>query len=132
MSVGFLDLLTVIPQDKVQKIGIPFVRSLIEDGQTNEDIKKWDQFWAYFTKTWLPIVDSWNICLEEGSYKKLLNRTNNRLEWYNWRFDGLFLKNPSLLEFSLKFWYTTLQDSIFVNYKNLSCHFINSTGAFCH
>ena len=69
-KLGFLDLLCMIPQDEVE----------IEDGLSKAEIKKWDLFWEYFTKTWISILDSWNICLEDGSYKNLMNRTNNGLE----------------------------------------------------
>jgi len=80
MMVGVLDLLCMIPQDEVEDFGIPYVRSVIEYGLSKAEIKKWDLFWEYFTKTWISILDSWNICLEDGSYKNLMNRTNNGLE----------------------------------------------------
>ena len=48
------------------------------------------------------IRDSWNICNQDGSYKKFMNRTNNGLERYIKHFNGLFPKhNPSLIEFTL-------------------------------
>ena len=99
MSVGGLDLLTIILQDDVEQHGIPFLRTKFEDGLSEEDVAKWDKFWDYFQRTWMPIMDSWNICKEDGEYKEILNRTNNGLEIYNMRFNNLFLKKPSLLEF---------------------------------
>ena len=48
----------------------------------------------------MPILDSWNICNQNGRYKKFLNMTNNGLESYNKQFNGLFSKHtPSLIEF---------------------------------
>ena len=43
--------------------------------------------------------DDWNICGQDGKYKDVMNRTNNGLERYNRRFNGLFDKQPSLMEF---------------------------------
>ena len=100
MKVGVLDLLCIIPQDEIREFGIPFVRSIIEEDLSAVDVAKWDTFWLYFESQWMPIMDSWNICDQNGSYKKFMNRTNNGLESYNKRFNGLFPKhNPSLLEF---------------------------------
>ena len=53
----------------------------------------------YFDRQWIPILGSWNIRDDEGKYKELMNRTNNNLKIRNKRFNGLFEKNPSLLEF---------------------------------
>ena len=98
--IGVLDLLRMIPQDNIEDFCIPYVRSVIEDGLSKEEIEKWDLFWEYFTKTWISILDSWNICLKDGSYKDLMNRTNNGLEHYNCRFNDLFEgHNPSLIQF---------------------------------
>jgi len=96
-----LDLLCIIPQDEIREFGIPYVRSIIEEDLSAADIAKWDTFWGtYFKKQWMPILDSWNICNQDGSYKKFMNRTNNGLESYNKRFNGLFPKHkPSLIEF---------------------------------
>lgn len=47
----------------------------------------------------MPLIDSWNICEEDGSYKKIMNRTNNGLERYNRHTNELFPDgDPSLLE----------------------------------
>jgi hypothetical protein len=101
MKIGVLDLLCIIPQDEIREFGIPYVRSIIEKYLSRADIVKWDTFWGtYFEGQWMPILDSWNICTQDGTYKKFLNRTNNGLESYNKRFNGLFPKhNPSLIEF---------------------------------
>ena len=47
----------------------------------------------------MPTLDSWNICEEDGTYKKIMNRTNNGLERYNRHYNELFANTPSLLEF---------------------------------
>jgi len=101
MKIGVLDLLCIIPQDEIREFGIPYVRSIIEKYLSRADIEKWDTFWGtYFEGQWMPILDSWNICTQAGTYKKFMNRTNNGLESYNKRFNGLFPKhNPSLIEF---------------------------------
>ena len=99
MSVGVLNLLCTLSQDEVEEIGIPFVRSIIEKDLSEEEKKKWDPFWVYFMSTWMPNLDGWNICRQDGKYKELMNRTNNGLERYNCRFNGLFDKQPSLMEF---------------------------------
>ena len=40
MSVGALDLLTIILQDNVEQHGIPFLRTKFEDGLSEEDVTK--------------------------------------------------------------------------------------------
>lgn len=97
MKIGLLDLLSVIPQEEVIEYGIPFLHSLLEAGKEQKTVALWDKFWAYFHKTWIPILKSWNICIG-GEYIKLVNRTNNGLEQYNRKFNGLFRKKPSLIE----------------------------------
>ena len=87
MKIGSLDLLCVIPRDEVMEYGIPYTVAL------------WDKFWVYFDKTWMPIIESWNICIGNDEYIELVNRTNNGLERYNRKFNGLFPKKPSLIEF---------------------------------
>ena len=83
LSLGVLDLLTVIPQDEVVIKGIPFVRSLIEDGVSDVELSKWEKFWKYFDKQWIPLLDKWNICDEDGDIINVINRTNNGVESYN-------------------------------------------------
>eukprot|EP00957_Ditylum_brightwellii_P094242 7175823-Ditylum_brightwellii.AAC.1 len=66
LSLGLLDLLTVIPQDKVVTKGIPFICLLIEDSVSDMELSKWERFWNYFDKQWTPLIDKWNICDENG------------------------------------------------------------------
>ena len=105
MEVGKLDLLTVIPVEEILPYGIPYLRELMESDLTylsdiyeSDDInfveederERWDQFWDYFSRQWMPIKDSWNISGEDDQYRKYVNRTNNALENYNQRFQELF------------------------------------------
>ena len=62
-------------------------------------IEQWNIFCEYLYRQWVPILDSWNICDEDGKYKEAMKLTNNGLGSYNKQFKGLFDKNPSLLEF---------------------------------
>ena len=99
MSVWMLDILCTIPQYEVEEYGTPCVRSIIEEDLNDTEIERWNLFWDYFNRQWVTNLDSWNICDEDGKYKELMNCTNNILDSYNKRFNGLFEKNPSLLEF---------------------------------
>ena len=99
ISVGVLDILCIIPQDEVEEYVIPYFHSIIEEDLDDTDIERGNLFWEYFDRQWVPILDSWNICDEDGKYKKLMNRTNIGLMSYNKQFNGLFENNPSLIEF---------------------------------
>ena len=99
MKIGSLDLLSVIPQDEVVKYGIPYLRSVLEAGKEQLTLALWDKFLVYFDKTWMLIIESWNICIGNDKYIEMVNHTNNSLERYNWKFNGLFPKRPSLIEF---------------------------------
>jgi hypothetical protein len=44
---------------------------------------------------------SWNLMSNEGSPVEIVNHTNNALESYNRRFNALFLKQPTLIEFAM-------------------------------
>eukprot|EP00957_Ditylum_brightwellii_P206032 15346486-Ditylum_brightwellii.AAC.1 len=45
LSVGVLDLLTIILQNKVMTKGITFICLLTEDRALNAELTKWDMFW---------------------------------------------------------------------------------------
>ena len=84
------------------RYGIPYLRSILEKDASKRDLEKWQTFWTYFLRQWLPILVRWNILQMEsmdGTSYDLVNRTNNGLERYNRHFNGLFNKKPSLLEF---------------------------------
>ena len=84
---------------EVEEYGIPYVSSIIEEDLDDMEIERWNLFWEYFDRQWVPILDSWNICDEDGKHKEILNRTKNGLERYNKRFNRFFEKKPSLIEF---------------------------------
>ncbi len=74
----------------------------MEKDASKKDIEKWQTFWNYFLRQWMPILWRWNISQKEGpdgSFFDVVNRTNNGLERYNLHFNRLFNKRPSLLEF---------------------------------
>ena len=74
MAVECIDILTIIPQGEVERFGIPFVRAKVEEGLSAGDVSKWDSFWAYFDKTWMPILESWNICCHGEEFLPGQNR----------------------------------------------------------
>ena len=102
-SDGVLDLLTVLPHDDGVSKGIPFIRFIIEEGLSPEEVKLWEHFWEYWMKQWLPLLDVLSLfdpTGENSGFKDVVNRTNNALESYNRRFNGKFKKGvPSLPEF---------------------------------
>lgn len=98
--VGGLDLLCILPQAEVATYGIPYLEQMYNFNASEECVAKWSMFWTYFTKQWMPILKSWNICIGNyGDIKEVVNRTNNRLESYNRKINALFPKKPSLIEF---------------------------------
>jgi len=100
MAVGGLNLLYVIPLNGIDSVGIPFLYLTLE-GTATELVKiLLDKFWTYFRKQWLRITNKWNIREEDGHFLQMVNRTNNALESYNCRFNSIFLKSPSLIEFN--------------------------------
>ena len=99
MEEGVLDMLCIIPRSEIEKYGIPFLQAFLQEGANGNTIEKWDAFWVYFSRQWLPIVESWNICGENDEILECRNRTNNAVECYNRRFNDLFPAKPSLLTF---------------------------------
>ena len=111
MQTGVMDLLTTIRKEELESKGIFYVRSLIEDGLSKKDIKKWDSFWAYFNRYWMSpnLVDIWNLTGKEHDVYDLQNRTNNGLERYNRRLNEKFpTPHPSVLVFIA----TVLRESV--------------------
>ncbi len=90
----------VIPHNEIDSIGIPFLRLTLEGTATELEKILLDKFWTYFRKQWLPITKNWNIREEDGHFLQMVNRANNALESYNRRFNSIFLKTPSLIEFN--------------------------------
>ena len=88
MKIGCLDILCIIPRDEVAKYGIPYLRWTLEKDQPDDVKERWNVFWKYFEKQWMPILNDWNICGEDGQYISTINK--------------LFQKKPSLIEFVQK------------------------------
>ena len=106
-----LDVLTVISKAEVPTSGIAYVKSIVEGMELNErDGLKMNKFWLYFEKTWLPLIEFWNVRDEYNEYVEILARTNNGLERYNKRLNSLFNTNRTSL---LNFIETLKKESIF-------------------
>ena len=97
-----LEVLTVINPSEIKWKGIPFVRSIVDDGLDHEDMEKMEKFRAYFDKFLLKspcFIVTWNIF---GHYKNELVKlqwTNNGLERYNGTLNSKFQGKQSLLSF---------------------------------
>ncbi|KAE9290913.1 hypothetical protein PR003_g25171 [Phytophthora rubi] len=93
MKRGILDMLTVIPQPKVEKQGVAWVRSKIAEKCALAGLvystTKWEEFWGYFHRTWIvkfpPAL--WNV---EPYTRDLVSRTNNPLERFNREMNAAF------------------------------------------
>ncbi|KAG2953905.1 hypothetical protein PC118_g7077 [Phytophthora cactorum] len=102
MKIGVLDVLTVIPQGKLEKQGVAWVKSTIEEKSTRADIiysaEKWGEFWRYFYPTWIVRFPSnlWNV---EPYTNDLISRTNNPLERFNREMNAAF-PAPHLPDFA--------------------------------
>ena len=105
MIPGNLDLLCILPLDEIKPYGIPFLRDIFEsdlslladiyeddnfDFEQEEELKRWDMFWEYFERQWMPIKDSWNFSGLSEKEMESLKTTNNALESYNKHFSNLF------------------------------------------
>ena len=83
MQIGMLDLLCILPHGQVEEYGIPYLRSIMDKDATKRDLEKWQTFWTYFLRQWMPILWRWNISENEGpdgTTFDFVNRTNNGLE----------------------------------------------------
>ncbi|OWZ16453.1 hypothetical protein PHMEG_0009751 [Phytophthora megakarya] len=93
MKQGVLDMLTVIPQEKVKKKVMAWVKSKIEDKCELAGIKyseiKWGHYWKYFNRTWIIIFppNLWNVA---PFTRDLLSRTNNPVERFNHEMNGFY------------------------------------------
>jgi len=103
MEFGVLDMLTVIPQAKVKKQGIAWVKRKIASKCSAAGVAislaKWARFWSYFDRTWLMLFPPrlWNV---ELYTRQLISRTNNPLERFNRELNDVFQgSHPNLPEF---------------------------------
>ena len=95
-----IELLTKIPHDEIRWKGIPFVRSIIEDDLSEEEVEKWDAFWKYFDTQWMRCIAVWSLLDENGEFPDIQNRTNNPIERYNKKMNQIFeTPHPSMKKF---------------------------------
>ena len=83
MQIGMLILLCILPHKEVEEYRIPYLRSILEKDASKKDIDKWQAFWDYFLRQWMPILWRWNICEMEGPdgmFFDVVNCSNNGLE----------------------------------------------------
>jgi hypothetical protein len=109
-----LDLLCVIPRDKVEGKGIAYVRSQLEKGKdSRKEKKKWAEYWLYFSRPWIPLLERWNICDKDGEYFDMVNHTNNAIKRYNHCFNDIFPGKPTLIAFvtavEIESWYQAMK-----------------------
>lgn len=120
---GLIDLLTVIPPNEIEVIGIPYIREVMKDIEKLYP-EKFDEFWKYFVRVWLKTYEptDWNIGtlrkeMETTSYssdmeeddpeddddeaeESIVNRTNNALECHNKFVNNSFpCSHPSVVDF---------------------------------
>jgi hypothetical protein len=107
MVLGGLDILCILQRNEIENIVIPYVSYYLEACLEEWEKEKLDTiFWPYFKqqwlpKQWLPIMKSWNLIGKDGTPLEIVNHTNNALESYNCRFNKIFSKQPTLIEFAL-------------------------------
>lgn len=90
-----IELLTIINQEDIMT-GIEFIKHTIQK-ETNE----FNEFWNYFTKTWIERFDPeiWNLNNKDENI--LVGRTNNSLERYNRRLGEFFMNaHPNIAAFA--------------------------------
>ncbi|GMF48267.1 unnamed protein product [Phytophthora fragariaefolia] len=100
---GVLDMLTVVPIEKIESGGITWVKRQIKERCRINGVAyirtKWRIFWAYFKRTWLQLYNPalWNV---HGLNERLVARTNNPLERFNRQLNSAFpTPHPSLAVF---------------------------------
>jgi len=97
---GTANLLTQISIHEIIGKGIPFVRSITNEG---EEVHQMNSFWDYFIDTWLKKYDpkTWNVkAIDDEETVEVVNRTNNPLERYNRQLNEKFAHvTPSMDEF---------------------------------
>ncbi|OWY99627.1 LOW QUALITY PROTEIN: hypothetical protein PHMEG_00029342 [Phytophthora megakarya] len=86
MRKGVLDMLTVIPHNKIEGPGIQYVQDKIRSICAEENVAftepLWELFWSYFRKSWLKTYKPsvWNV---HDVDEAMVSRTNNPLERFN-------------------------------------------------
>jgi hypothetical protein len=98
MRKNMLDSLTTTPLKQIDD-RISELRRLIPECEQKE---KWDQFYAYFSKTWQHDFnfDDWNISSANANGIHIQNRTNNALENLNRQINSAFsTPHPNIYNF---------------------------------
>lgn len=103
MTQGIADMLTVIDPEKVENVGIRWVKSEIKRRCAASglpySVHKWRLFWRYFGRTWIDKYkpDVWNVF---GMNNTLVACTNNPLERSNREINSRFpAPRPSMATF---------------------------------
>ena len=82
MVKNSMDVLTIIPVNKIKTKGFVFVNNNLKDAIFKEkDSEKLQKFWKYFENYWMSsneMIEMWNISNYQGN-KNVLRRTNNGL-----------------------------------------------------
>lgn len=114
---GLINFLVMLTYDEIPK-GIAYIREELDEGTYT---KQFDQFWAYFVKTWMKKTDryddksglylftTWNmshlvdehgrLALDEGGNDVSVNRTNNPLERFNRKMNEAIQGHPTVQVF---------------------------------
>jgi hypothetical protein len=97
---GLINLLTIIPIDEIEEVGIPYIRENFDEKDYEE---KFTQFWKYFLRTWIFQFrpSYWNIHdIVKSNESIMINRTNNPLERFNRELNSAFpTPHPTMAEF---------------------------------
>lgn len=103
MKPKVLDMLMVLPPNKVAVQGVAYVKNQIRASCVRLNLpyskRKWASFWAYFQRTWIRgfEVEQWNV---HGVDRRLVSRTNSPLERFNKKINTAFsMARPSLARF---------------------------------
>lgn len=108
---GLIDMLTVIPPEEIETIGIPYIRNKMHQIEKDHNCEAiMNIFWTgYFVQTWIKRhkPSTWNIGQivsgkdKECELAKIVNRTNNCVERYNKRLrnDVFNYPHPSMIDF---------------------------------
>lgn len=98
---GPINILSLIPIEEIEEYGIPFIRSVFNEGQYTV---QFNLFWKYFGAVWIKRYppNLWNI----NGYRRvedeegiIINRTNNPLERFNRKLGDHLGNHPTMARF---------------------------------
>lgn len=95
---GPLNILAIIPIDEISEYGIPFIRSIFNEGTAR---LKFDYYWKYFCAAWIKRYPAqlWNVhgySKTEDPEGIVINRTNNPLERFNRKMGDHLGNHPAM------------------------------------